>query len=134
MRSVLSNSQFTPFGLWIRQYLKDSRELSVTNLDYVIEDFKRKRIMLLEEKQNNGHIHHAQKLTFRVIDQCLKAIASRHGYDYWGFYELRFPRNADMPGPGMKLNGQIITVEQLQKHLNLDQQFCKPLLLEAKEG
>jgi hypothetical protein len=71
MRSVLQESQFTPFGLWVQQYLRPSGDgLSITNLDYILEDYKRKKIMLLEEKQSNGTIHHAQRLTFKIVDRC----------------------------------------------------------------
>lgn len=128
MRSVLNEDQFTPFGLWIRQYLRPSGDgLSVTNLDYVIEDYKNKKIMLLEEKQNNGNIHRAQFLTFEVVDYALSQRALRSNYEYWGFYVLRFKNGATMPGPGMMLNGCEITVEQLTDHLNFRVKHCEPV-------
>lgn len=130
MRSVMQEAQFTPFGLWIRQYLRDSRDgLSVTNLDYILEDFKRKKLMLLEEKQSGGVIHNAQRLTFAVIDRCAFVMAPRWQYEYWGFYILTFPSGASMPGPGMMLNNKVITTEQLQEHLNFQKRFCDPLVL-----
>jgi hypothetical protein len=131
LRDVLNQDQFTPFGLWIRQYLRDSTQgLSVTNLDYVIEDFHHKRIMLLEEKQSGGKLHRAQMLTFQVLDRCLEVMAERVSpkYDYWGFFVLMFPNKANMPGPGMTLNGKVITTEQLQKHLNFETKFCEPFI------
>lgn len=128
MRSVLNESQITPFGHWIRQYLRSSGDgLSVTNLDYVFEDFRARKLLLLEEKQSGGHLQHAQKLTFAVIDQCARGMAERLGYDYWGFFVLTFPSGTTMPGPGMRLNGHLITAEQLQAHLNFQQRFCAPL-------
>lgn len=133
-RSVGDKDQFTPFGLWIREYLKDSREgLCVTNLDYVFEDFKRKKIMLLEEKQSGGRIGNGQMLTFDVLDYCLSVVAPRKGYEYWGFFILQFPRGATMPGPGMTLNGYKVTCEELQKHLNFESRFCDGLDLPWKK-
>jgi len=130
MRSVLNEDQFTPFGLWIRQYLRKSENgLSVTNLDYILEDFRNKKIMLLEEKQSKGSLGYAQRLTFKVVDQCLCKIANDLNYEYWGFYVLQFPLNANMPGPGMILNEKIITSEQLVNHLNFIQKFCEPFKL-----
>lgn len=126
MRSVLSRDQFTPFGIWIREYLKDSRDgLSVTNLDYVFEDFHKKILMLVEEKTNGGHLGNAQKLTFQVIDRGLKKVAADLGYDYWGFYLIQLPKNATMIGPGVTINGKPISVEELQKHLNMERKFCE---------
>lgn len=135
MRSVLQEAQFTPFGLWIRQYLRSSSDgLSVTNLDYIVEDFRRKKLMLLEEKQSNGMLHNAQRLTFAVLDRCLSVMAPRWEYEYWGFYVLKFPSGANMPGPGMTINGKLITTEQLQSHLNFQQQFCEPLPLNSNKA
>lgn len=132
MRSVMSEDQFTPFGLWIRQYLKKSNEgLSITNLDYVLEDFKQKKIMLLEEKQNSGHLGIAQGKTFYVVDLCLRKIATNLNYDYWGFYLLQFGYGKTMPGPGMKLNEKLITVEELVDHLNFHKKICEGINLKA---
>lgn len=126
MRSIGDRDQFTPVGIWLREYLRQSHDgLSITNLDYVLEDFKRKRVMLLEEKQSNGTLHKAQTLTFRVLDGAMRVGAAKAGYDYWGFFVLRLPANATMPGPGMTLNGSVITSEQLRAHLNFDEKFCE---------
>jgi hypothetical protein len=128
MRSVINQAQFTPFGLWLRQYVRSSRDgISITNLDYVIEDFRQRKIMLIEEKQNGGGLHNAQLLTFMAINDCLTEAAPAKGYEYWGFYVLQFPSGNDMPGPGMKLNGQPITCEQLARHLNFERKHCAPL-------
>jgi hypothetical protein len=116
MRVAKNREQFTPFSLWLQEYCRN--DLSITNLDFVIEDYKAKKIMLLEEKQYGGKLHHAQCLTFDVVDcACTRAAKSR-GYDYWGFFLLQMPENASMPGPGILLNGIPITVEQLQSHIN----------------
>lgn len=134
MRSVIGEGQFTPFGLWIRQYCRDSRDgFSVTNLDYVFEDYRpkdgQKKVMLIEEKQNGGQLHKSQMLTFDVLDRHLSLVSERHGYLYWGFFVIQFPRGATMPGPGMKLNNQPITCEQLAAHLNFEDKFCDGLRL-----
>lgn len=130
MRHVGDESQFTPLGMWVRQYLRDSSDgLSVTNLDFIIEDFKHKKIQLLEEKQQGGNLHRGQLLTFNVLDQCLEKVAPRVGYEYCGFFVLQFPKGATMPGPGMKMNGQTITNEQLRDHLNFTTMFCEPFQL-----
>jgi hypothetical protein len=116
MRNAKNREQFTPFSLWLQEYCRD--DLSITNLDFVIEDYKNKKIMLLEEKQYGGKLHHAQCLTFDVVDQACTYAAKKQRYDYWGFFLLQMPEKASMPGPGILLNGISITVEQLQGHIN----------------
>ena len=88
--------------------------------------------MFLEEKQSGGVLHSAQRLTFAVLDRCATLMAPRWEYDYWGFYVLTLPAGTTMPGPGMMLNGKLITAEQLQAHLNFRQKFCDPLVLDHK--
>lgn len=127
MRSVINKDQFTPFGIWVREYIRNSNQgICVTNLDFVIEDFRKKKIMLLEEKQNGGVIHKGQFLTFDVLDFALRKSTPKSGYEYWGFFLLQFPRGCTMPGPGMTLNGKLITAEELQAHLNFELMFCEP--------
>ena len=122
MRQVGDPAQFTPFGLWIREYLR--QDMSITNLDYLIEDYKFKRLQMLEEKQSGGRLHHAQRLTFQVLDQIIGEAAKT--YDYWGFFVLQFASGKTFPGPGMTLNDRPINCEQLQAHLNFEHKFCEP--------
>ena len=127
MRHAIDQGAFTPLGIWVRQYLKTSEEgLSITNLDFIIEDFKNKKLQLLEEKQSGGRLHNAQALTFAEIDKALMKSCPQTGYDYWGFFVLQLKPNTTMPGPGMTLNGVSITCEQLKEHLNFEKQFCEP--------
>jgi hypothetical protein len=116
--------------MWVRQYCRPSGEgLSVTNLDYVFEDFRHKRLMLVEEKQNGGHLVRGQAETFAVLDGAFCRVAPELGYTYAGLYVLQFPRGATMPGPGMTLNNRRITAEELQAHLNFASRFCEPWIL-----
>lgn len=125
MRRANDHSQFTPFGLWIQEYIRCSNDgMSVTNLDYVLEDFRQRKVLLLEEKQNNSDLKQAQSMTFKELDRFIAWAAEQHGYDYWGFYELKIP--GTFIGPGIQLNGVKITVEQLQKHLNFERRVVDP--------
>lgn len=127
-RAINHEGEFTAFGRWINRRCRDSRDgLSVTNLDYVIEDFNRKRMMLLEEKTRGGVLHPAQRMTFKVLDRMLRAGSETDGYAYWGFYLLVLPPLAETPCEGMTLNGKAITEDQLIAHMNFDERFCDPL-------
>ena len=115
----------TSVSRFIRQYAKASEGgLCVTNLDFVIEDFKQRKLMLLEEKTRNGTLGFGQRKTFQLLDGFLKSSASSVGYDYWGFYLLTLPAGCDMPGPGMLLNGEPVTVEQFTQHISFQRRFC----------
>lgn len=132
MRQVGDANQFTPFGLWLREYGPPSyganghTVLSVTNLDYVLEEYRAKKIMMIEEKQSAGRVHKAQRETFRVIHESLIIAAPRlrPPYDYWGLYVLQMPKGCTMPGPGMRLNGKPITAEELRDHIWFRKKFC----------
>jgi hypothetical protein len=131
VRNVGAESQFTPFGMWVRQYCKDSGRhtdggLSVTNLDFVVEDYLKRRLMLIEEKQNGGGLGTAQAKTFQVLDSALGMACRELGYEYWGFFVLKMP--GTMPGPGMTLNGAPVTGEQLRDHINFEKRHCPPVM------
>ena len=126
MRRVGSPDQITPFGFWIREFGLPANQCSVTNLDYVIEDYRAKRIMLLEEKQQGGTLKYAQKETFRIVDDAMRRSARVQGYTYWGLYIIRFPQGITMPGPGMTLNERPISGEELQAHIRFERRFCEP--------
>lgn len=130
MRRAIDKNAFTPFGLWLQEYVNN--KFSVTNLDFVIEDYRGKRLQLIEEKQSGGRLHNAQLLTFAVLDEVLLQRCAEQGYDYWGFFLLVFPSGATMPGPGMTLNGKRITCEELQAHCNFEHLACESYQFEHR--
>jgi hypothetical protein len=123
MRQANDESFFTPFGLWVKEYLPEG--FSVTDMDFVIEDYEQERLMIVEEKQNGaGFNSKGQKKTFALLDERLYNWAQRSSYDYWGFYLLSIPET--FIGPGCELNGQKVTVEELQSHLSFEEQIVQP--------
>jgi len=126
MRPINDESRFTPFGKYLRTFLRTCN-LCITNIDYVLEDYSTKQIMFLEEKQNGGFLHRGQKLTFQVVHKLAEASAKHTGYDYWGFFLLTFPRGALLPAQGMTLNYKPITEKQLKDHLEFKVKFCESL-------
>ena len=109
----------TKFGLWVREnslMRTSARGLSVTNLDFVFEDFQGKNLMLVEEKTRNGKLHRAQLKTFKVLDTIVRAGAASQGYDYRGFFLIQFVE--ETPESGCRINGVDATPEQLANHLN----------------
>jgi hypothetical protein len=132
MRHVINKDQITPFGHWIRQY-GPQQGVTVTNLDYVVEDYRERKIMLIEEKSNGGEIAYGQKLTFAVLDAALGILDSLGVYKYHGAFVVQMPPGKDMPGPGTKVNGIDCTMEEIRDLLHFTvPQKVKPLRLELK--
>lgn len=115
-------SALTPFGIWIRENCKQVH-LIVTNLDYVLFEYKLRRLMLLEEKQYHGLLHRGQQSVFKILDQILTDHAASYDIDYWGFYLLQFRDDGQVPGDDMRLNGYTITEEVLIRHLNFEEKM-----------
>ena len=136
-RAAIHKNEFTPFGLWIKEYVEP--HMTVTNIDYWLlkTDGNIVHTMLIEEKTNAGSMTPAQCTALRfLMNQLLATNGTDYDFgkndnkdlkkiDFWGFYLLKFPRSATMPGPGMTLNGREITVEELQKHLSFIKMFCE---------
>jgi hypothetical protein len=142
MTRQLENEGFgTPFGEWIRKNCKDSKcnqdgteALTVSNIDYVLYDYKMNAMMLLEEKHGiQTEIPYGQRCIYRKLDEIIRLYALRQNKDipepyqfkFWGTYVLNM--DGGLPHDGMLLNGQPITVQQLIDHLNFHQQAVKPL-------
>jgi len=123
MREQRHPEYFTPFGTWIRSNLRS--DLSITNIDYMIEDYKNQRIMLLEEKQYHGAYGEGQSKTFLVLDSIIKTGAEKFGYEYWDFYTASFTKS--VPEDGVLLNNKLCSVQQFKDHCNFKKRFCEPL-------
>lgn len=131
MRRANNEDAFTPLGLWIKEYLPAS--FSVTNLDYVIEEYQQERFMLVEEKQDAGTLHRGQRLTFAILDEFLHKRCQDSEYEYWGFYLVQFPAGCSFVGPGVKLNKQEVKVEELKRHLSFDEKVVSPYQFEWRQ-
>lgn len=119
-------SRFTQFSMWIRKWCKDSKDgLSLTNLDYVVIEYRKKKFFLLEEKQYMSNLKPGQKIIFKLLDNFMKNNIDFDGYEYWGFYLIQLPE--ELPGNGMKLNYKPITSEELKNHIDFKEKFCDSL-------
>lgn len=133
MRQVLNLGQFTPFGIWLRE--NACTKMTITNLDYTmmrVQD-EEGRLMLLEEKTNGGNVAAGQAQAFGFLNAILTEAngkefeCGRFGLvtlDYWGFFYFKLPAGKTMPGPGMRLNGNLIDMDQLAAHASFEEKFC----------
>lgn len=121
-------SKFTPLGLFVHQYCRPSEMgLVVMNTDYVVYDYARRRLQIIEEKADGEALGFSQNATLRMLDTIFRAGASAARVDYWGVFVVRLPKGCTHVGPGVRINGVAVTVEQLVAHLNLDAQATTPL-------
>ena len=101
------------FSAWIRENLPDSSTgFCVTNQDWIFYNWRKKRLILAEEKTNLGYVADwFKQLISDVIDPALSEYCPKHGIDYRGYYIIKF----DNEGPE---DSDIILLEKIsdKKH------------------
>lgn len=128
MRQISHPRAFTPFGTFMHQYCDPSETgLIVNNVDYIIHNYIKRRIMIFEEKMFGERVRYAQSETLKQMDAMLRAGATPAQMHYEGIFVLTLPEGCTYPGPGMKLNGILITVEQLVEHINFAIMAAPPI-------
>lgn len=129
-RQMNDESRSTPLGLWFRRECKSSKDgLCISNLDYILQDYKHQKLQLMEEKQYTGKLEYGQKQLFAHLDRTIKAAVRKpianQMWEYWGFYVISMPSGE--PGDDTTLNGKLITENQLRMHCNFEKKFCSPM-------
>lgn len=114
----------TPFGRWMRQFLMDSHQgLSITDIDtivYVLNEYKKNIIMLIEEKASGDTVHNGQGLTLGVLSTMLSVAARIIGIEFWGLHVLRMQNTTPENSQWIRWDGKQITAETLKKFLNFE--------------
>ncbi len=109
------------FSHWIRNTLRGSTDgLAVTDLDGVLDDFKRKRLMLIEVKTHNGSCTWSQWQTHSILDKSLNLTASAIGYNYWGYHVVRLSGVSPECSTGICVDGTQVSISELIAFLNMD--------------
>src|SRR4030067_1705791 len=103
------------FSGWIRQNLPDSATgFMVTDLDFILYNFKTKQIMLLEIKTRNSNIKEWQRNLFNNLNKWItKGIDD--GWRYYGFHLIRFQKTNFLDGLVYFDNTEITEEELIQK-------------------
>jgi hypothetical protein len=108
-RQAFDTTRMTPFALWIRANCRDSRNgLSVTNIDFEVEDFRdrrHRRTMIIEEKMHMGLLAHGQARHFKRLDRASRLLAAEQNYDHWGFYLVQFSGTGPLDSALILVNG-----------------------------
>jgi len=78
------------FSRWVREKLPDSKTgLLVSDLDFIICNYKAKTIMLIEIKTRNKKLPIWQKILFQNIDKWIKKGIDKD-WIYLGYHVIRF--------------------------------------------
>ena len=122
----------TEFGLWWRNVAIDNKTIlrnpdpitssggiTVSNLDYMVLNWKTKRWFLCEEKRYNSELTSSQR---RIIGTLASSIQNSN---YRGFFLITFEKTNPKDG-AMWLNSQKITEQDLIDFI-LDKKQYKPL-------
>jgi hypothetical protein len=115
-RPEFSNARDLTFSHWIREKLPDSfTGFLVSDLDFIIENYKTKKIMLIETKTNNGELREWQKRLFKNIDKWLKRGTEEEDWEYLGFHVIQFEKTGFHDGKCYFDNVEILETELIKK-------------------
>lgn len=84
----------TFFSSWIREYLPDSSTgFMVTDVDFLLRNYKTKKVMLLEIKEKGAEIQTWQKETFNDLHKWLASgirVTNRINHNNWQYLGFHF--------------------------------------------
>lgn len=109
---------------WLRTKLSDGTTgLLVSDIDFMIWNYKTKQCMMIEVKSMGAEIKFWQRDQFQRINKWIKAgIISDPQWTYLGFHYLRFNKLGNDFKAGVTLDGKLITEEELIKFLSFNMQ------------
>jgi len=91
-RQEYSKTRDLTFSGWIRENLPDSSSgLMVSDLDFILQNYKTKILMLLEVKTYNKIINNWQRKLFENLDKWIKNGIDKD-WNYLGFHIIRFEK------------------------------------------
>jgi hypothetical protein len=115
-REALFTEKMTDFSIWIRSNCRDSKTgLSLTNIDFVVTDYKKKTVAIIEEKTHMGEVHFGQQQIIKVLIDALSSYEKSSDWRFKGFYLVQFIGRGPEEGKPLFINGEERTVEDLKK-------------------
>lgn len=117
-KKEITSTRDLTFSGWIRTNLPDSSTgFLVSDLDFIIFNYKTKKILLLEVKTRNAVIRPWQKILFENIDRWIKNGIDKE-WMYCGFHIVQFENNSSEDGKCW-LDGKETDPFQLKEFLSL---------------
>ena len=97
------------FSNWIRENLPNPKQgMTVTDLDFIFNDYKQKKILLAEIKTRNAPIKTHQRKTFEVLHKALLKGFKDEDYTYCGTHLIQF-ENTNPEDGEIYINGLLVT-------------------------
>jgi hypothetical protein len=107
------------FSNWIRKELPDSvTGFSATDLDFILWNWKTKKIILLEIKTRKAKPRDGQRMMFKLINKWIKRGICKD-WTYLGFHLIQFEKDENFNNGQCFLNYNKITESELIKFLTL---------------
>ena len=115
-RQEITKNRPLDFSGWIRTNLPDSSSgYLVSDLDFILYNYKTKKIALCEIKTRNKEIKTWQSMMFRFIHNCIKK-GKPEDWCYLGFFLIRFENTFFSDGK-VYLNNKLSSEEEIKLSL-----------------
>lgn len=121
-RKENSGARDLNFSGWIREKLPCSSEgFMVTDVDFILWNYKTRRLMLIEVKQHKAIMKKWQILLYGVLDELLKNGSEKlwPPVNYFGWHCIRF-ENTDFSDGRCMLNNKLITEKELIEFMSMN--------------
>ena len=121
-RQEKTRKRNTRFSSWIRNNLPDSKTgFIVYDVDFIFSNYITKKIMIIEEKINNGEVSFGQKLFLKRLDVIFQNGCKHIGYEYLGYYTIVFQNDSFDNGSTYIIQNKVSD----KKHLITENEFIK---------
>ena len=124
------SSKMTPFSKWIRDKCKNSKKvgtrpygLILSDIDYVLMEYKLKRIKILEEKTSGAtQIAFPQTKIMNLVKLAVKKYVEEEmeGWVYEGFFVISFDKWYPLDSKDIRVNGLEVTADQLRRFIDFE--------------
>mgnify|MGYP000845510105 CR=1 FL=1 len=127
------------FSQWLREHGRPSKKgclyegtelgcFVVNDLDFILWDYSRRMLQLLEVKTNSGKLTFTQEQFFPILDRVIRAGSKPSGVTYLGFHVLTFSGTTPSNSTVIKWDDKPITKEQCWRQVNMiDDILAEPL-------
>lgn len=91
-RQEVTGKRPLDFSQWVRKSLPDSSTgFSASDIDFILWNWKTKKVMLLEIKTRNGDLRKGQRMMFELLHKWL-TIGVNGRWKYCGFHLVQFEK------------------------------------------
>ena len=111
------------FSDWVRRKLPDSSTgFTATDVDFFLQNYKKKKLMMLEVKIKNGEIEPWQKILFENIEYFLRKgindCPEKLRWKFYGFHTITFEKESFDDGK-VYLDGKLSNEADIIKLLSM---------------